>query len=289
MPDNAQTADGSFVRVLSHSPRARFAALVGAGLFCVFGVGLLAAVWIYAVPYVWHLSPAYEFGVVSSLTSVGAVVLALFAPVILVGIPFVVLSSVVDVYARVINDEVSRTFDTAREEQGVAESELAMHDASGLKPLVRYSRIQLESYYRIGLIQTQRSFRYSVIAMWFGFFVILAGIVYQMFSLDQYFHPGTDKPDLKFVTLVSGAIIEVIAALFLWVYRSSIVQLTYFYNRQMHLHNVIFCYRMASSMTSKDDTIRLIIGKVLDQTWTIDRPATPSGKVVSDMLGKKSS
>jgi len=78
-----------------------------------------------------------------------------------------------------------------------------------------------------------------------------------------------------------------IAALFLWVYRSSIAQLTYFYNRQMHIHNVVMCYRMAASMKEPDTAVGKIIDKVLEQTWGVEQQPLPSGKVVSELYGDK--
>lgn len=144
-------------------------------------------------------------------------------------------------------------------------------------PLLRYSRVQLEAYYEIGLTQTQRSFRYSVIAMWIGFSVIVSGIVIRVVDLGKFGVRPLDS-DVSTLIIVSGAIIEVISALFLWVYRSSIRQLTYFYNRQLYNHSVLMSQRIAETMTSADEVKKTIIEQLLDRSWTFEPDTLPSGK-----------
>jgi len=69
-----------------------------------------------------------------------------------------------------------------------------------------------------------------------------------------------------------------VSALFLWVYRSSTGQLTYFYNRQIHTHNVVMCFRIASSMENSDEAKRSIVDKVLDRTWEVNQPVPVGAK-----------
>ena len=147
-------------------------------------------------------------------------------------------------------------------DQSEIERRLEETDNSGLVSLIHYSRLQLEAYYRIGLDQTQRSFRYSIISMWLGFSVIMIGIstFFLPVSIRQYFE-GTD---IKAIPIIGGVVIELISALFLWVYRSSIIQLTYFYNRQLDNHNVLICSRLASSMRSSDRAKIIIITKFME-------------------------
>jgi hypothetical protein len=123
-----------------------------------------------------------------------------------------------------------------------------------------------------------------------GIYCYPPGLLYQVLPLEQLFPAKTvtSKADITVVAVAGSAFIEIIAALFLWVYRSSIVQLTYFYNRQMHIHNVVMCYRMASLMKEPDSTVASIVQKVLEQTWAVERPAAPSGKVLGEMFAKDS-
>lgn len=210
-------------------------------------------------------------------------VLPLYAPVGAVFATFAILA----LHAEAQTAELGEMVDRDSRDQAQVEDELKaelkdLKDTSGLVSMVRYSRIQLKPYYKIGITQTQRSFRYSVIAMWIGFAVILAGI--GIWFID----PGTLKkfglhspdPNVTHLVVLSGAVIEVISALFLWVYRSSIRQLNYFYNRQMYNHSVLMCHRITATMqaSSSDDVKKAIIDKILDKTWALEQEVLPTGK-----------
>ena len=188
-----------------------------------------------------------------------------------------VIGGLLKIYAENASRKVDKIVARGSEELNQIESELATADKSGLVPLLRYSRVQLEAYYRMGLTQTQRSFRHSVIAMWIGFAVIVGGLVVRIFDLTKF---GLIRPDanLGMLVIASGAIIEVISALFLWVYRTSIRQLTYFYNRQIYNHSVLISQRIAETMTSSDDIKKVIIEKLLDRSWALDLDALPSAR-----------
>jgi hypothetical protein len=62
------------------------------------------------------------------------------------------------------------------------------------------------------------------------------------------------------------------------VYRTSIRQLTYFYNRQMYNHSVLMCQRIADGMKESDPVKKTIVEKVLDRSWVLEKEALPSGK-----------
>ena len=157
-----------------------------------------------------------------------------------------------------------------------------MHPA-GLLPLLKYSRAQLDAYYEIGLKQTRGSFFNAVLAMWLGFVLLLVGIWLYVGPVEQL---GLTRPPQNFnVLILSGAaIVEFISALFLWVYRSTIAQLTYYYRLQMHSHTSILCFRMASTMEKADDTKRAIIESVLGWTATPERPPLPGAKGLRNLM-----
>ena len=148
----------------------------------------------------------------------------------------------------------------------------------------------MKAYYKIGLTQTQRSFRYSLIAMWIGFSVILMGILLQVVDVELLAKVGIRRLDTNVTALVilSGAIIEVISAFFLWVYRTSIKQLNYFYNRQMYSHSVLMCHRIAETMkTNSDDAKKAIVEKILDKSWALELDTLPSDKKLLSFGSKK--
>src|SRR5690606_11204081 len=82
--------------------------------------------------------------------------------------------------------------------------------------------------------------------------------------LPGYLPPGTDGvaalgaggDDRNTLVLLTGAVIEFIAAAFLWVYRFSIQQQTYYYRRQLSLHNALLAHRLATTMEAKDDSTK---------------------------------
>ena len=192
--------------------------------------------------------------------AVGSVYLAI-TPLIPVAVGGVWLSSILGMYAKDADERISQQIDEAMLGQNELEKHLQAEDTHGLVKLVRYSRLQLQAYYGIGLSQTQRSFRYSVIAMWIGFVVIVAGTV-------SYFLPvvnlptGPAAPTQQFA-LLGGLIIELISAAFLWVYKSSINQLTYFYDRQQLNHNALISFTIAESMVEKDAAKLKIVDRLL--------------------------
>jgi hypothetical protein len=117
--------------------------------------------------------------------------------------------------------------------------------------------------------------------MWIGFTVILLGILLQVVNVDLLNKVGISRPGTDVTTLVilSGAVIEVISALFLWVYRTSVKQLNYFYNRQMYNHSVLMCHRLSETMErDADSTKKAIVEKVLDKLWVLDLDKLPVGK-----------
>ncbi len=206
-------------------------------------------------------------------------VLSLFAAFYLVLgpiAPFILgtnlLGRMLNLYTEEREQQLKASLTQLEASKALTEESLAANDQTGLIPLVRYSRLQLESYYTIGLGQSQRSFRYSILAMWIGFLVITGGIILSVMPSRTGTAP---PPDIHLLTIASGMVIELISALFLWIYRSSIGQLTYFYNRQMYLHGVLVAMRIADTMKDSDGTKRLIVERILDPR-SQDQPRLPA-------------
>jgi hypothetical protein len=69
------------------------------------------------------------------------------------------------------------------------------------------------------------------------------------------------------LVLITGVVIEFIAAAFLWVYRFSIQQQTYYYRRQLRLHNALLAQRLSETMTtSKDEAVKMIVQQLLEDS-----------------------
>jgi len=156
-------------------------------------------------------------------------------------------------------------------------------EMGGLLPLLRYSRAQLEIYYDISLQQTRRSFSNAVTAMWLGFMILILGVALYIGPVERL---GLGRPSLDFNVLIlsSAAIVEFISALFLWIYRSTISQLTFYYRLQMHSHSAILAFRMATSMGSADEAKCAIITSMLDSSMMPDRPSVEGARGLMSLI-----
>ncbi len=256
-------------------------------ILCIIGIplGLLAAwfVWFKVVPAVWMWG--FEPLGWSAIPSILALFFLVFLPVYLPVIPAIGIQKILALYISDQEKALEQAHGRIRHAEKLVDSQTENTEQEGLMPLIKYSREQLEAYYLIGLSQTRKSFMNSVIAMWIGFLIIVVGIAQYIIPLEQFGlkSPGTD---INIVIIAGGAIVEIISALFLWVYRSSIGQLTYFYNRQMHMHNVLFCFRIASTMKEPDETKKLLVEKVMEKIWNPERPESTSSKGLMNLFNK---
>jgi len=206
------------VLLLSRSRTLTVATLILSGVLIPLAIGAAILAVFYAVPAVWNF-----FAITPTLTWHWLkVVPAFFAETFLIGgIVYVPVGAVLgfgyilNVYAEIAAGPVTKEVSKLREQQNNAETVLEQSDTEGLIPLVRYSRAQLEAYYTIGLNQTQRSFRYSVIAMWLGFAVLLAGLTYQTLPLNLILQTVGEPPpgNVAVIALAGSTVIELIAAL----------------------------------------------------------------------------
>jgi hypothetical protein len=253
----------------------------------VLGVWALSLVvayvtWIVGFPMLWGWAGS----------NVGRIIAAVIGSIFLFCIPiwgWIAAESLTRfVVDTTLTDEAVAVAD-ARERVRTTEADvlgqLETSDTAGLLPLLRYSRAQLDAYYVMGLAQTRRSFVNAAIAMWLGFLILLVGLTLQVVPLERF---GVPRPTTNInILVISGTlIVEVISALFLWVYRSTIGQLTFYYRLQMQAHTAILSFRIATTMTTKDSDAakRAIIDKLLDSAMAPERPAMVGTKGLSARL-----
>jgi hypothetical protein len=215
---------------------------------------------------------------------------ALFGSMFLFAIPFwaAMLAYQVTIFAAELSfDEDDKPIQDAREQlvqsEANAIAQLESADQAGLLPLLRYSRAQLDAYYVMSLAQTRRSFVNAAIAMWLGFAILVTGIALYIGPVEQL---GIARPSLEASSLViiGAVIVEIISALFLWVYQSTISQLTFYYRRQMQSHTAILCYRIAAGMKNGEAAKLEIIRHLLQNAELPERRALPSGKRMAGLL-----
>jgi type VI protein secretion system component VasK len=255
----------------------------GTSIVVGFGI-ILMLLAIVAIWYgVWTIFPWWYLGLKGVFGLILVLGLAVVATLALIGF----MSSLGKTWSGVAFSAESEALQQAREKARAVEDavlrELENKDEAGLLHLQRYSRAQLEAYYQMGLQQTRRSFVNATIAMWLGFLILLAGI---SIYIGPFAGWALKRPpgDFNTIVLASATIVEVIAALFLWVYRSTIAQLTFYYRLQMQSHTSILCYRMADMMEEPDAAIRDIIGHLLKSSLAPERPAATQAKGLRTLL-----
>jgi hypothetical protein len=74
------------------------------------------------------------------------------------------------------------------------------------------------------------------------------------------------------LVLLTGGIIEFIAAAFLWVYRLSINQQTFYYRRQFRVHNALLAHQLSEKMQSRDIATTTIVERLLEDVESRDVP-----------------
>lgn len=224
-------------------------------------------------------------------------IVAIFGSIGLFYIPFIpgmaaynLTSAIADAHLSTDAANIQAAKERVRETEEDALNRLEKKDEAGLLPLLRYSRAQLDEYYAMGLAQTRRSFFHALVAMWLGFILLILGLALYVAPVEQL---GLQRPsqDFSLMILGTGAIIEFISVLFLWIYRSTMGQLTFYYQLQIRTHTAILCFRMATAMKKENesDSAKLaIIKTILKGTSLPERPALEGSRGLRDWIGGSS-
>lgn len=234
--------------------------------FYLFWFVLIPDLWSWTLKGWWHFLPAFfGFTVLFSI------------PIWVVMHGIASTNFLLDIYFTIDDSDAKEARETARETEEAAIQRFRGSDTGDLLELLKNSRTDLEAYYTTGINQSRRSFRNSVLAMWLGFILLLCGLAMYVAPVEQI---GFDIPDpntFNFLIIGGAAIIEFISALFLWVYRSTSVQLNNLYDREMYAHTVVLCYKIASTLKDPDESKKAIIEKVMDRQWsfgTVEKPGS---------------
>jgi len=226
--------------------------LIGLMVFLILFIIELLFIYLWVWPniilalWIWEKQPWY-YAIIASIADFFLIIVI----IILVWFStFDYIQKIITWYAEEDKNLVETSLKEFEEEEKKIAEEIGKKDDAGLLPTVRYSGEQLKTYYKMSMQQTRRSFYYSVIAMFIGFFIILIGIA-SAFGFFEYFLRGIKSPDINNIVIAGGVLAETISALFLWVYNKTSSQLNYFYNRQIHAHNIILAFRIADTMSDK--------------------------------------
>ena len=96
--------------------------------------------------------------------------------------------------------------------------------------------------------------------MWIGFIIIISGIFLYIFGPVLNIETSND---VKILTIGSGVVVEIVSALFLFIYTQSKKSSKYFYERQIFIHNALLAHRMSKSMSNPDDAKMKVIEKLV--------------------------
>lgn len=234
---------------------------------------LIPELWVWVLEGWWHFLPA-------AIGFMFLFVMPIWSAMIAGSISNVLL----EITLEAEDPEVVKARQTARESEEVAIERFHGTDTGDLLELLKNSRTDLEAYYTIGLNQSKRSFRHGVLAMWLGFILLLIGISMHIAPVEQLNIVRPDPANFNFLVIGGAAIIEFVSALFLWVYRSTSIQLNNLYNREMHTHSVVICYKIATTIKESDDAKRAIIDKVLERKWNYQGVEAPGSKGMKDII-----
>ncbi len=188
------------------------------------------------------------------------------------------MNLLIDVSVELESSELDDVRHVARVSELEAIERFKNTDTGELLELLKNSRTDLEAYYTIGLNQSRKSYRYSVLAMWLGFIFLLIGLIFYVAPVEQFGIQISDTANLNVLIIGGAAIIEFIAALFLWVYRSTSDQLNNFYNREMYSHSIVMSFKIATTLSDPDDTKKSIIENILAREWKFEMPEQTNSK-----------
>ena len=87
------------------------------------------------------------------------------APVGLLSGFFSWIEDIFEIYANDAQKEFQKKLDEIDKKRLTYEEKIEKTDSELLIPLITYSKLELETYYKLGLSQTQKSYKYSIIAM----------------------------------------------------------------------------------------------------------------------------
>jgi hypothetical protein len=202
-----------------------------------------------------------------SLKIVPALLGAFFLVFLPIGMPLAIFQTTINKTFSVLSEDAEHEFEKKMEElkheKDNYERILDRKDDTGLLPLVKYSSLELEQYYRMGINQSRNSFIISIIAMSIGFVIIMSSFIFYLFPI-----PGVNQDlldgDFYIVSVASGTVLELISGLFFWIYKRSKDQMIYFYNRQIFIHNALLAFNISSTMDNPDESKKVIIEKILE-------------------------
>ncbi len=203
-------------------------------------------------------------------------------PVLLLAyLPFIVVAVAGPISLEAMNATGERAEKRELDELDMVEAEI--RGSGDPVDYARYSRKALRAYYLMGQNQVKLSFYVGVAAMVFGFVFLVAGLILQALDTTNIPYLRKDQ-DMTLITVGGGVIIEFIAATFLWIYKTAIVQLNHYYRRQTIMHSALLSVAVAKNLQGDDRSSALkdIISIVVTPSEEKKLPELPKFNALRD-------
>jgi len=208
-------------------------------------------------------------------------------PMIFLGIgPFYVLMGAWPILISAINSNGDIAVKRELDELDTVESEIRGSDDP--VDYARYSRKALRAYYLMGQNQVRLSFYVGVAAMIFGFIFLVSGLVLQAIDTSQIKYLR-DTQEVSIIVVGGGVVIEFIAATFLWIYRTAIVQLNLYYRRQTLVHSALISVAVAKNLEGDDyqSALKEVISTVIAPNPDVNLPELPKTEATKKKMNEK--
>jgi hypothetical protein len=124
-------------------------------------------------------------------------------------------------------------------------NKLILEKPEKVQPVWDFSRLVLEQYYNRNLTQINSIYKFSMIAFFAGFFLILATIVFNL--------ANPSKDNATFLPISAGIITEIIAATFLYLYKTTVIQAMH-YTKSLEKMNRVGMVMAILDTISSDST-----------------------------------
>lgn len=152
-----------------------------------------------------------------------------------------------------IKEEVNRVFVSFEE------------DKNDVLRLMIKNVAELREYYVINKQQARNSFSAALFISILGFFLFASGIILS--------YTSTANANVIPYTTIGGAVVEIIAGLFFWLYSKAIKQINIFHTSLQSTEKFLTAIQLVDKVSEdkRDDTYKEIITKIISFNFTINK------------------
>jgi hypothetical protein len=161
--------------------------------------------------------------------------------------------------------------DEIKEEVSRVVSIIDTGDTDVLKLMIK-NVAELREYYVINKQQARNSFSAALFISVLGFILFAAGVIISYYST---------LPNIIQYSTIGGAVVEIIAGLFFWLYSKAITQINLFHTSLLKTEKFLTAIQLVDKISpeNRDKTFSFIISKIISEgvseELVIENPLTP--------------